>query len=90
MILKPVLTEKSFALVGLDQYTFLVDPKSNKNQIRETIEKLFNVNVLDISTIKSKTRLVRATRSRHYVNDRGMKKAIVKLKSGQKISLFNV
>ena len=90
MILKPVLTEKSFALVGLDQYTFLVDPKSNKNQIRETIEKLFNVNVLDISTIKSKTRLVRATRSRRYVNDRGMKKAIVKLKSGQKISLFNV
>ncbi len=90
MILKPVLTEKSFALVGLDQYTFLVEPKANKNQIRETIEKLFKVDVIQISTIKTQTRRVRATRSRHHVAQRGYKKAIVKLKSGQKISLFNV
>lgn len=88
MIIKPVLSEKSFALAGLDRYTFKVDPKATKHQIKTAVEKLYKVNVLDITTVKVATRSIR-NRSRHYVKDRGYKKAMVKLKSGQKISFFN-
>lgn len=88
MITKPVLTEKSFALAGLDRYTFKVDTKATKHQIKAAIEKLFNVNVVDVATAKVKTRTERS-RTRHYVKDRGYKKAFIKVKSGQKINFFN-
>lgn len=88
MIIKPVLSEKSFALAALDRYTFKVDPKATKNQIRQAIEKLFKVDVVHITTSKVATRTVRS-RTRHYVKERGYKKAMAKLKPGQKISFFN-
>lgn len=89
MITKPVLTEKSFGLTALDRYTFKVDPKATKHQIKEAIEKLFKVNVIDIATLKTKTMSTRSSRTGKYRDDRGFKKAFVKLKSGQKINFFN-
>ena len=89
MITKPVLTEKSFGLTAFDRYTFKVDPKATKHQIKEAIEKLFKVNVVDVATLKAKTRSTRSPRTGKQTQDRGFKKAFVKLKSGQKINFFN-
>jgi len=89
MITKPVLTEKSIAATALDRYTFKVDPQATKHQIKEAIEALFKVNVIDIATSKVSTLTTRSFRSGKYISDRGYKKAYVKLKPGQKISHFS-
>lgn len=89
MITKPVLTEKSFGLTALDRYTFKVDPKATKHQVKEAVEKLFKVNVVGVTTLKAKTRSTRSPKTGKHTQDRGFKKAFVKLKPGQKINFFN-
>ncbi|MBI2310480.1 50S ribosomal protein L23, partial [Candidatus Collierbacteria bacterium] len=58
-------------------------------QIKKEIESLYGVNVLSINTASAKSRTVRSGKTGKKVTEKGYKKAIVKLKSGQKIKLFN-
>jgi large subunit ribosomal protein L23 len=69
-----------------NRYTFLVEPKVNKKQIKSAVEKIFNVKVIKVRTMNYQKRIrgftkIKSTRPR-------FKKAIVQLQSGQTISIF--
>ena len=81
----PVITEKSEIAKEAGKYTFKVDPKANKLEIKEAIEKLYNVKVTAISTINVKTKKRRVGRYTGLTNR--TKKAIVTLAEGQTIDL---
>ncbi|HEY8436618.1 MAG TPA: 50S ribosomal protein L23 [Haloplasmataceae bacterium] len=89
IIKRPVITEKSSDLIEAEnKYTFVVDKKANKIEIKEAVEKLFNVKVLKVNTINVKPKKRRMGR---YVGYRsGYKKAIVQLAEGDTIELFEV
>lgn len=89
MIVKPVFTEKSYGLTALDCFTFRVDRHASKTQIKKEIESLYGVNVISINTAISKSRTSKSGRTGRKILERGSKKAVIKLKSGQKIKLFN-
>lgn len=85
VILSPVVSEKSYSLIDKGKYTFVVDPRSNKTEIKLAIEKIFNVEVASINTLnkKGKTR-----RTKFGLGKRkDTKRAIVTLKSGS-IDIF--
>jgi len=86
IIKAPVITEKS-ARIGEDesQYSFYVDPKANKTEIKQAIEKLFSVKVVEIRTINVHPRKKRVGRYSGLTNRK--KKAIVRLEKGQTIDL---
>lgn len=75
-------------LAGLGFYTFAVDKDSNKREIAELVEKKFNVEVVSVRTtnIKGKQKNQRSKRGFYKIQD--LKKAIVGVKKGQKIALF--
>ena len=86
IILKPVVSEKSYGLIDEGKYTFIVDPRANKTEIKLAIEKIFGVKVTAVNTInrKGKTR-----RTRNGVGKRkDTKRAIVSLAEGQRIDIF--
>lgn len=87
IIKKPLISEKSMDMVQENKYTFIVDPRANKTEIRKAVEELFKVKVTGISTInvKGKTKRVRNIPGR--TPDR--KKAIVTLKDGDKIEIYD-
>lgn len=86
VIVKPVLSEKSFALSAVGKYTFRVHPDAHRTQIRQAVESLFDVRVLEVRTIsvrsKPKRRGVISGRTRAW------KKAIVQVAPGQSIPIF--
>ena len=86
VIIRPVLSEKTFALAEAGKYTFRVHDKANKTQIRQAIELLFDVNVLEVRTahVHSKPKRRGQTRGR----TRQWKKAIVQVREGQTIPIF--
>ena len=87
LILKPILTEKATNLVKENFYCFEVDKRSNKNQIKNEIEKMYKVKVSEIKTIvrKGKQRRVGKKMISKKLNNR--KIALIKLAEG-KIDLF--
>ncbi len=85
IIKAPVITEKSQIAKENGQYTFKVDPKANKTEIKLAIEKIFNVKVVKISTINEKPKKKRVGRYTGLTNR--SKKAIVTLVEGQTIEL---
>jgi large subunit ribosomal protein L23 len=90
VIKRPIITEGSTALVSeLNQYTFEVDMRANKIQIKEAVEVIFNVDVLKVSTMIVPKKRGRRGR-KEYVRTAAWKKAIVTLPKGQTIGLFNV
>lgn len=89
MITKPIFTEKSYSLTALDKFSFRVDTHATKTQIKKIIESLYGVVVVSVTTTLIKKRMNRSGRTGKKVLSRGYKKAIVQLKSGQKIKLFN-
>jgi large subunit ribosomal protein L23 len=80
IIVAPVVSEKSYGLIDQGQYTFLVDPKANKTEIKIAIEKIFGVKVASVNTItrRGKTRRTRWGTGRRKTT----KRAIVKLREG--------
>jgi large subunit ribosomal protein L23 len=87
VIIRPVISEKSYNLIEVEgQYTFQVDRRANKNQIRQAIESAFDVSVAKVNTanVKSKPKRQGLTRGRTAV----WKKAVVKLGPGERIELF--
>ena len=85
IIKAPVVTEKSQAAMQNGQYTFKVDPRANKTEIKTAIEKIFNVKVENISTLNVKPKKRRVGRYAGLTNR--TKKAIVTLAEGQTIDL---
>jgi large subunit ribosomal protein L23 len=80
IILSPVVSEKSYNLIDDGKYTFVVDPRANKTEIKLAIEKIFNVKVDSVNTLnrQGKTR-----RTKFGIGKRkDTKRAIVTLKSG--------
>ena len=85
VILAPVVSEKSYGLIDEGKYTFIVDPRSNKTEIKLAIEKIFNVKVDSVHTMN---RVGKARRTRFGIGKRkDTKRAIVTLKSGS-IDIF--
>lgn len=86
VLLAPWITEASTAAMEQNKYVFKVDPKANKNQIRMAIEELYKVKVASVNTISvmGKLRGYGRTPGRKA----GLKKAIITLKAGDKIELF--
>ena len=85
IVIAPVLSEKSYGLLDEGKYTFLVDPRANKTEIKIAVEKIFDVKVASVNTInrKGKTR-----RTRFGIGKRkDTKRAIVSLREGS-IDMF--
>jgi len=86
IIIKPVITEKSMNLLADNKYTFVVDRRANKTEIKNAIENIFSVKVDNVRTISVKGKPKRMGRFEGRTPNR--KKAIITLKPGQKIRLF--
>lgn len=86
VIIKPVVTEKSMNLLADNKYTFIVDKKANKTEIKNAIENIFDVKVEKVYTMNAKGKSKRLGRFEGRTPNR--KKAIVTVKQGQKIRLF--
>ena len=84
IIIAPVITEKSALLEQEGKYVFKVDTKANKVQIKQAIEKIFNVKVLSVNTSNSHPKKKRVGKYTGMTNK--YKKAIVKLAEGSTIS----
>lgn len=87
VLIKPLLTEKtSLQTENTNRYTFLVQPKANKNHIKSAVEKLFDVKVVNVRTAVLPGKVKRAGR---YANkSQSIKKAYVQIAQGQKLELF--
>lgn len=87
MKLKPLYTEKTMALSKLGKYTFLVDRKMTKTDIKKVINQIFGVDIVEIKTINSKRMESRSVYGKKKVK-KAFKKAVFTLKKDQKIDLF--
>lgn len=81
----PIMTEKSAGLAQNNVITFSVDPKANKTQIKQAVEKIFNVKVENVNTVSVRPKKKRVGKYTGYTNK--VKKAIVTLKEGSSIEL---
>ena len=86
VILRPVVSEKSYSLIDENTYTFIVHPDANKIQIRQAVEEIWGVKVVKVNTQnrKGKTKDNRLSRGKR----KDTRRAIVKLAEGDKIELF--
>jgi large subunit ribosomal protein L23 len=86
IIIRPVVSEKSYVLAAAGKYTFRVHPDAHKTQIRQAVESLFDVGVLEVRTmsVKSKPKRRGAIKGR----TRTWKKAIVQVRTGDTIPIF--
>ena len=85
IIKAPIITEKSSTLAQNNTYVFSVDIRANKTQIKNAIEKIFNVKVENVNTINVKPKKKRV--GRYAGKTQRIKKAIVKLQKGSSIEL---
>jgi len=86
VLIRPVVSEKSYALMADGKYTFRVNDRAHKTQIAQAVEEIFDVKVRSVRTAK-----VRAKPKRRGLTSgksRAWKKAIVQLSPGQRIELF--
>ena len=86
VILRPVVSEKSYGLIDIDAYTFVVPRSATKVEIRNAVQEIFGVKVLSVNTLN---RPGKTKRTRNQIGTRAQsKRAIVKLAAGDKIELF--
>ena len=85
-IVKPIITEKATALAEKNKYTFRVSDKVKPVLVKKAIEAIYKVKVIKVNCLKVKSRLRR--RGRIQGKSAGFKKAVVTLKKGDKIELF--
>lgn len=86
VIIRPVVSEKSYALMSDGKYTFRVHDRAHKTQIAHAVEQIFDVNVRSVKTAKVHAKPKR--RGLSTGTSRSWKKAIVQLSPGQRIELF--
>jgi large subunit ribosomal protein L23 len=91
IVKKPLITEKTLALAATrNTYVFEVARTAEKNQIKQIIEELFKVNVVSVNTVLGHTHSKKTGRKRLHVAQPRIKKAMVQLKNGQKIDIFDL
>jgi large subunit ribosomal protein L23 len=89
IIKAPIITEQSTQLIeSQNRYTFKVDKKANKVEIKKAIEAIFSVNVLSVNTVNVLPKFKRMGKYEGYKS--AYKKAVVKIAEGQKIDAFTV
>jgi large subunit ribosomal protein L23 len=86
VILEPVVSEKSYALMADGKYTFRVDARCHKTQVARAVEEIFDVRVAEVRTLQVRSKPKR--RGLHSGRTRAWKKAIVQLAPGDRIELF--
>jgi large subunit ribosomal protein L23 len=86
VILRPVVSEKSYVLSAANRYTFRVHPDAHKTQIRQAVEALFDVHVVEVRTLSVKSKPKR--RGQIAGRTRAWKKAIVQIRDGESIPIF--
>ena len=86
VIITPVVSEKSYSLIEDNKYSFRVHPKAHKTQIRQAVEELFDVKVVSVNVLKVQPKPKRRGLSRGIRP--GWKKAIVELREGDTIPIF--
>lgn len=90
MIVRPVISEKSYTLMDENTYTFVVHPRANKIEIRQAVESIFGVRVLNVNTLNRKGKRRRNRRTGIWNTQSDEKRAIVKVAEGDRIDLFEV
>jgi large subunit ribosomal protein L23 len=88
VILKPVVSEKSYAAFDGNVYTFVVADDANKVEIRQAIEEIFNVKVTRVNTLNRNGKRKRNRRTGNWGQRASQKRAIVSLAEGDTIEIF--
>ena len=86
VLIRPVVTEKSAAMMQDNKYTFMVPLTANKVEIRQAVEQIFKVKVQAVNTMRYEGKMKRLGRTQGRRSD--WKKAVVTLKPGETIELF--
>jgi large subunit ribosomal protein L23 len=88
VIVTPVVSEKSYALMEEGVYTFIVQPTATKPQIRDAVQKIFGVKVAKVNTLNRQGKRKRSRRTFTFGKRPDTKRAIVTLAAGDTIDLF--
>ena len=86
VILAPVVSEKSYALLDEGRYTFIVHPSANKTEIKQAVQTIFSVKVAGVNTLNRKWKRKRFGMT--YGQRKSSKRAIVTLAEGESIDIF--
>jgi large subunit ribosomal protein L23 len=86
VLIRPVVSEKSYVLAAANRYTFRVHPEAHKTHIRQAVQELFDVHVVDVRTMSVKSKPKRRGTSRGRT--RAWRKAIVQVRPGETIPVF--
>jgi len=87
VLLAPVVTEKAYAQIDNNKYSFRVHPDAHKTQVRHAVEELFDVKVERVNILKVQPKPKR--RGLHRGTKPGWKKAVVQLRAGDTIEIFS-
>ena len=88
VIIAPIVSEKSYALLDTGVYTFRVDPRASKPEIHDAVESIFGVKVLKVNTLNRQGKAKRNRRTGTWGKRADTKRAIVTLAAGERIDLF--
>ena len=88
VIIRPVVSEKSYDLIEGNVYTFVVHNDANKTQIRQAIEHIFGVRVVKVNTLNRKGKRMRSRRTGTFTSRPATKRAIVTVHGDDTIDLF--
>ena len=88
IIVRPVVSEKSYASFDANVYTFIVASDANKIEIRKAIESIFNVRVTNVNTINRKGKRKRNRRTGSWSSRPDERRALVSLADGDRIEIF--
>jgi large subunit ribosomal protein L23 len=88
ILLRPVVSEKTYGLMDRSVYVFVVDPRSTKIEIRRAVEEAFGVKVDHVNTLNRKGKTTRNRRTNSPGKRPDTKRAFVTLHAGDKIDLF--
>lgn len=88
VIIRPVVSEKSYDLLEDNVYTFVVSPGASKPEIRAAVESIFDVSVVKVNTLNRKGKRKRNRRTGGFGTKAGQKRALVTLAEGDSIDLF--
>jgi large subunit ribosomal protein L23 len=86
VLLKPVISEKSYSLLDENKYTFIVSPDANKTQIKQAVEAVFSVKVTSVNTLNRQGKRKRTRTG--FGKRKDTKRAIVTLAEGNRIDIF--
>lgn len=90
VIIEPIVSEKSYALLDENVYTFKVHASANKSEIRDAVETIFGVGVVKVNTMNRKGKRKRDRRTGKWGAKPSSKRAMVTLVEGDSIELFEV